>query len=181
MDSSFDPNGGKVWIGRHSADGDTLVYDPSQGESGSSYVSLFSLTQFRPRTFPRRVVEEKIVPVTDASEQAEALERYRSWPSLKAEVERESQTEREAGAGRTRESILAHHKAYLESRGIPYRGVRDSSAAAPAGAPAKRARTVCGNCGIRLDDFVGVRCEGCSGVLCSCGACACVGTPRPAV
>jgi hypothetical protein len=176
MGISFD-HGGQLWIGRHSGDGDTLVFDPDQAASGS-YVSLFSLTQFRQRSFPRNVVEERIAALTDEKERAAALQRYREWPTLRAEHERAQQNAAEAEAGRRREDILALHRAYLEERGVPYPGVRDSSLAPEKGAPKPRARTACASCGIKLDDFVGTRCVGCNTVLCSCGACGCSGTPK---
>jgi hypothetical protein len=177
METGFDIHGGKLWVGRHSGDGDTLVFDPALGEGSSEYVSLFSLTQLRPRAFPLQVVQQRIEPISDAAERAAALKRYRTWPSLKAERERAQVREREEGTARRREQTLALHRAYLEARGVAYKGVRDSSEAT-AGGPPKRARSVCGNCGIRLDDYVGTRCVACNGVLCSCGACACVGTVR---
>jgi len=178
MDSGFDLNGGKLWVGRHSGDGDRLVFDPAQASTGSTNVSLFSLTQLRPRVFPRSVVEERIAAITDAAERAEAVKAYKAWPKLKAKREVEEQKEKSEAAVRQRDSILALHQAFLENRGIAYKGVRDSSMAPEKGH--KRARTACGLCGIRLDDFVGSRCAGCGGILCSCGACSCVAPVTPA-
>lgn len=177
MDSGFDLNGGKIWVGRHSGDGDRLVYDPAVATAGSSNVSLFSLTQLRPRVFPRSVVEQRIAAITDSAERAAAMKEYKAWPSLKAKREAEEQKEKGEAAVRQRDGILALHRAFLETRGITYKGVRDSSEAPEKGH--KRARTACGLCGIRLDDFVGSRCAACSAILCSCGACSCVAAPAP--
>jgi hypothetical protein len=172
MDSVLDLAGGKLWVGRHSGDGDRLVFDPALAPAGPLNVSLFSLTHLRPRVFPRTVVEERIAAITDAKERAAAVKEYQAWPSLKATREVEAQKEKSDAATRQRDGILALHRAFLEARGITYKGVRDSSEAPEKGH--KRARTACGTCGIRLDDFVGSRCAGCGGILCSCGACSCV-------
>lgn len=177
MDSGFDLNGGKLWVGRHSGDGDRLVYDPALVTAGSSNVSLFSLTQLRPRVFPRTVVEERIAAITDAAERAEAVKAYKAWPKLKAKREEEEQKEKSQAAVRQRDGILALHKSYLETRGITYKGVKDSSEAPEKGH--KRARNACSLCGIRLDDFVGSRCAGCGAILCSCGACSCAPSLTP--
>ena len=175
MNSVLDLDGGKLWVGRHGGDGDRLVFDPALAPAGSLNVSLFSLTHLRPRVFPRSVVEERIAAITDAKERAAAVKEYEAWPALKASREVEAQKEKTDAAARQRDGILALHRAFLEARGIAYKGVRDSSEAPEKGQ--KRARTACGSCGIRLDDFVESRCAGCGGILCSCGACACVAAP----
>lgn len=162
----------RLWIGRHAADGDMLVHDPGQFSSVSSNVAFFSLTQFRQRAFPPEVVRKQIEEIVDPVERAEAEERYRSWPELKAERDREQERVHERELAQQREQIIQRHRGYVERRGIEYRGVQDSSTGS-----AKRVRSVCHVCTLALDDFVGARCVGCGSVLCSCGACAC-GAPR---
>lgn len=165
-------NGGKFWVGRHSADGDTLVFDPALAIPQSPNVCFFSLTQFRPRTFPPSVVQGQIQEVVDDKQRKEALERYREWPKLKEAHDHTLERGREQASVQRREVILANHQHYLEARGIPYKGVRDSSeiTAKPA---RKGRRMLCSRCRSPLDDYIGARCNGCDGVLCSCGACAC--------
>lgn len=160
------------WIGRHAADGDMLVHDPERFSSASANVTFFSLTQFRQRTFPPAVVQKQIEEIVDPAQLADAEARYRSWPELKAERDRDAELAREQEGVRQRERIIERHRAYVEARGIEYRGTQDSSAKG-----SRRVRTVCHVCAIALDDFVGARCIGCGSVLCSCGACAC-GAPR---
>jgi hypothetical protein len=168
-----DLSNGTIWIGRHAADGDTLVLDPALSAPASSLVSFFRLTQFRPRAFPHSVVQSQIREVTDPEQRALAEERYGSWPALKAEHDRSQDRARTETFARQREHIVARHRRFVESRGVAYQGIRDSSAAA--GKPsARRQRSSCASCGIPLDDFVGARCVACSAVLCTCGACACV-------
>lgn len=177
-------DGGKLWLGRHSADGDTLVLDPARPEPLSGNVSLFSLTEFRPRVFPPEVVERQIDEILDSEQRAEALEQYRNWPTLKAERDRERESdrarEREEVAARQKERTLEKHRAFVERLELPYEGTRESSAETKTktkSSSRNSRRTACYVCGIKLDDFVASRCVACSSVLCSCGACAC-GQPR---
>jgi hypothetical protein len=163
-------NGGNLWIGRHSADGDTLVFDPDVSDPAAGNVSLFSLTNLRHRVFPRPVVAAKIPEVTDPAERADAEKRYREWPALKEQREQERVAEREEVAERQRQGALDRHRHFLEERGIAYEGVRESGTAKATG---RRRRTKCHSCGIALDDFAASECLVCDGVLCSCGACGC--------
>ncbi|HEV2150329.1 MAG TPA: hypothetical protein VGR37_23215 [Longimicrobiaceae bacterium] len=164
-------NGGNLWIGRHSADGDILVFDPEVSDPAAGNVSLFSLTQFRHRVFPRSVVAARIPEVTDPDELARAEQRYREWPALKEEREQERAVERGEVAERQRQGAIDRHRHFMEERGVPYEGVRDTGTGKTAGA--RRRRTKCHSCGIALDDFAASECLVCGGVLCSCGACGC--------
>lgn len=167
-------NGGRTWIGRHSADGDVLVFDPTVCDPAASNLSFFSLTELRQRRFPRAVVEQKIHEVTDAAEHADATERYGQWPALKAAHERERDAARAEVAERQKRGVIELHREFLEERGIAYEGVRETGSGQGA---SKRRRTKCHSCGIGLDDFAGSECVACGIVLCSCGACGCT---RPA-
>lgn len=159
-------------IGRHSVDGDTLVYDPARSAAGSTNVELFSLTQFRKRAFPQRVVEARIEEIVDPAQRAEAEARYRDWAALKAERDRELERAQETSVARRHEHILENHRRFLEGNGIAYQGVQDSATKVTGGSR-KRPKSACSRCTTPLDDFVGLRCVACGAVLCSCGACAC--------
>lgn len=165
-------NGGKMWIGRHTADGDILVFDPETCDPAAAHVTLFSLAQLRTKVFPRAVVAARIEEVTDPAEQARVQEEYRRWPTLREERERERVTAREEAVQRQRDATIERHRGYLEDRGIGYEGVHDTATGKRAGATRRR-RTKCHACGIALDDFAAAECMVCNGVLCSCGACGC--------
>jgi len=167
-------NGGDLWIGRHSVDGDVLVFDPTETDPTASNLSFFSLSQFRRRAFPRGAVEEKIAEITDKRQRSEAKKQYEKWAALKATHEEEQTAARATARTHQRERILEQHQQFLEGRNLPYEGVRDAHTEGkkPAGLKRRR-RTKCHSCGIALDDFVGAECVVCNGVLCSCGACGC--------
>lgn len=166
-------NDGNLWIGRHSVDGDILVFDPTLTDPAASNISFFSLSQFRQRTFPRSVVAEKIEEITDKSQRAKVKKEYQAWATLKATHEEEQSVARAEARTHQRESIIEQHRQFLAARNIPYQGVRDPlSENKPMGLKRRR-RTKCHTCGIALDDFVGAECVVCNGVLCSCGSCGC--------
>jgi hypothetical protein len=161
-------NGGKFWIGRHTVDQDTLVFDPAESDPGAELVSLYSLTQHRRRTFPRSVVQQRIEQVTDEL----------VWQRAKQEYEERAarrQAHGEAGAAalverlqHQRDGVIEAHRRYLKRVGIEYAGVTSTP-----DVQRPRRRTKCHDCGIALDDFASSACATCKGVLCSCGACAC--------
>jgi hypothetical protein len=159
-------------IGRHSADGDTLVFDPAHSKAGSTNVELFSLTQFRKRAFPQRVVESRIEEIVDPAQRAEAEARYRDWAALKAERDRELVLAQESSVTRRHEHIVENHRRFVEGNGVEYKGVQDSSEKVTGGSR-RRPKSSCSRCTTALDDFAGLRCVACMAVLCSCGACAC--------
>ena len=175
MKTGFDLDSSQLWIGRHRVDGDTLIFDPALPRPPHSpYVALFSLNELRPRSFPLEVLQERVVPITDESERAEALRRYQERTGLRETQDRERQQARDGRIDAQRTQILDRHRSWFEEQGREYPGLEDSAAS-----KRKSARKVCGACGIPLDDFLGVRCKGC-GILCSCGACACTAAPRAA-
>ncbi|HEX2191088.1 MAG TPA: hypothetical protein VHG51_19425 [Longimicrobiaceae bacterium] len=165
-------NGGRMWIGRHTADGDTLVFDPEVSDPTAANVALFSLSQLRTKVFPRATVAAKIEQVTDGAELARIEEEYRRWPELREERERERAASREEAAQRQRDAAVERHREFLEERGIAYEGVHDTATGKRPGT-SRRRRTKCHACGIALDDFAAAECMVCAGVLCSCGACGC--------
>lgn len=170
-DGGAEFNGGRMWIGRHTADGDTLVFDPEVSDAAAENVTLFSLSHLRNKVFPRAVVAAKIEEVTDQAQHARAEEEYRRWPALREERERERAAAREETAHRQRQATIERHRGYMEERGIEYQGVHDTATGRRAGG--NRRRTKCHACGIALDDFAAAECMVCGGVLCSCGACGC--------
>jgi hypothetical protein len=172
MEFPSSTGGDSLWFGRHSADGDILVRDPEQSASDSSNVTLFSLTQLRPRTFSPNIVRTQIKEISDPEQRALAEQQYRHWPTLKAERDEERGRASTEAQTRQKEQILEAHRHFLEVQGLPYTGVQDSSEK-KAGARPRRHRASCQHCGIPLDDFVQARCVTCGSVLCSCGACAC--------
>jgi hypothetical protein len=161
-------NRGKMWIGRHSADHDVLVFDPAVSDPAANNLSFYSLSQFRTRSFPRAVAEQKIQEITDKSARAEAQARYEQRNSLKAAHESEQSVAKEERTSRHREKALDAHKRYVTNLGIEYQGVRDTT-----GQEIRPRRSRCTVCGIAVDNFVGAACVACGDLLCSCGACGC--------
>jgi hypothetical protein len=157
-----------LWVGRHTADSDLLVFDPTQADPSADRLSFYSLTQHRVRVFPRAVAEERIREVTDAKGAAQALRTYEDREALRAEHLDELNVERAARDDRQKEAVLRRHTNYLASIGRPYEGVRSTSEDGKV-----RRRSSCKVCGIALDDFAHTACNACDGVLCSCGACSC--------
>lgn len=178
MQLQNDSNDGVLRIGRHSVDGDTLVFDPANSAPGSANVALFSLTQFRTRAFPKRVVEAQIEEIVDPEQRAKAEALYHERTSLKAERDLELEKAQDASGARRREHTLENHRRFLAGNHVEYKGVQDSAEKVTGGSR-KRARSACSRCTTPLDDFLGLRCVACGGVLCSCGACACA-PPRTA-
>src|SRR5690606_38941369 len=58
-------NEGELWIARHAADQDTLVFDPAESDPRADRISFYSLTQHRTRTFPRSVVLAQLEGIAD--------------------------------------------------------------------------------------------------------------------
>jgi hypothetical protein len=164
-------DGGNLWIGKHSADQDILVFDPAESDADGAFLSFYSLTQYRRRTFPRAVVKEKIAPLDDEVGAARAEKDYHRRATLEAEAGARMETADTERAQQQKDSVIAAHRRHLEAHGIEYQGVTDTSTGGRKGR-----RTKCHACGIALDDFVGTSCGVCLGVLCSCGACGC-GSP----
>ena len=172
MQLQNDSSDATLRIGRHSADGDTLVFDPKQAQANGSHIPLFSLTQFRTRAFPPRVVESQIEEIVDPEQRAQAEARYKAWPTLKAERDRELEQAREVSDAQRRELILENHRRFLQGNDVAYKGVQDSADKVTGGSR-KRARSTCTRCTSAVEDFAGLRCGACMAILCSCGACAC--------
>lgn len=161
-------NHGQMWIGRHSADQDVLVFDPAVSDAAATNLSFYSLTQFRTRTFPRAVAEQKIAEITEKKARAEAQELYEQRTARKAAHETEQSVAREERTGRHREGAIEAHRRYVTNLGIEYLGVRDTT-----GQEIRPRRSRCAVCGIAVDNFVGAACMVCNDLLCSCGACNC--------
>jgi hypothetical protein len=171
IDANGALDGGKLWIGRHIADEDILVFDPAETDAGGAYLSFYSLTQYRRRTFPRSVVLEKIVPLDDDVGSARAEKDYQRRATLKAEHGAKQESADSERAQQQKHAVLEAHRRHLEAHGIEYQGVGDTAVEGKKGR-----RTKCHACGIALDDFAESACGVCHGVLCSCGACGC-GSP----
>jgi len=165
-------NGGSMWIGEHSADGDLLVFDPAIQSNSAECVAFFSLGQLRTRVFPRAVVDRQITEVTDSVRKAKAKKDYGRRAQLLVVHEAERATERAAVSDRLRDQVIQRHERYLAAHNIAYQGVLPTP---PDRKPRKRVK--CHACGIALDDFTGSICGVCTDVLCSCGACACASRP----
>jgi hypothetical protein len=159
---------GGLWIGQHAADQDILVFDPAESDVNASVISLYSLTHHRTRSFPRATVLDRIHPLEDELAFARARKDYEQRATLRAAHEEVMAEERTEQMSRQREPVLAAHRRYIESLGLDYQGERETPANHRPGR-----RSKCHACGIALDDFAGVVCVICDGVLCSCGACAC--------
>jgi hypothetical protein len=173
MGSGSGFNGGKFWVGRHTVDQDTLVFDPAESNPQAELLSLYSLTQHRSRSFPRSVVQQRIEPVTDEDNLRRARQEYEQRAARRVahgEAEAAAKTER---MRHQREGVIEAHRRYLERNGVEYVGVTTTPEV-----QRPRRRTKCHDCGIALDDFASAACAGCKGVLCSCGACACGASDR---
>lgn len=158
---------GELWIGRHSADDDILVFDPAESDPSAPVLELYSLTQHRTRRFPRSIVIQRIETLDDRKAAAKAKRAYDERAELREAHEQELETARTERFEQIRTEITEAHERYLEGLGIEYQGVTEPD-------PDRRSRlTRCHACGIELDGFVGVVCAVCSTPLCSCGACAC--------
>ncbi|HET8656652.1 MAG TPA: hypothetical protein VFL93_14115 [Longimicrobiaceae bacterium] len=170
LGQTYEPfNGGELWVGRHSADKDVLIFDPTAADPCADPLAFYSLAQHRTRTFPRVVVDQKIRALTDDDARARAESEYADRLQNEAAHQLERDQKRSERAADQRQSVLDAHRRYLEEIGVAYSGVREN-------APARRRRSRCHRCGISLDNFADAVCDVCGGVLCSCGACAC----RPA-
>jgi hypothetical protein len=171
LEAGGDPGESGIWIGRHAVDDDVLVFDPAETDPASAFVSFYSLTQYRRRSFPRAVVREKIVPLDDEVGVARAEKDYLRRADLEAENGARRETADSERLQQQRDAAIVAHRRHLELHGIEHQGVVDT-----ADVTRKSRRTRCHACGIALDDFAGVCCSVCQGVLCSCGACGC-GSP----
>lgn len=165
--------GDGLWVGRHAADADILVFDPAEADPAAERLSFYSLTHHRLRTFPRAVVANQIREITDEAGAEQAKRAYEDRLARRVADEAQQEAERVERLERQRQSVLELHRRFLGELGIEYRGVRDTAKEG-----ARRRRTRCHTCGISLDDFAGSVCVACDGVLCSCGACSCGGTLR---
>ncbi len=161
-------DGEGLWIGQHAVDRDILIFDSSEADAAAPLLSFYSLSQLRTRTFSRALLGTSIQRVTDDVRCARAKKDYARRDELLAEHEVERETERAARDERQRDLVLELHRKFLAGAGVEYQGVHDEPQTR------KRARrSVCHSCRIPLDDFAGVVCGVCDGVLCSCGACGC--------
>jgi hypothetical protein len=170
-DAGGPSDGETLWIAQHAIDQDILVFDSAESDASAPLLSFYSLTQFRKRTFSRSLVGKSIVEVTDDVRCARAKKDYARRDALLAAHRSEQETERAARDERQRELVLELHKKYLGSVDVEYQGVHEEPQTRK-----RSRRSVCHACKIALDDFAGVVCGVCDGVLCSCGACGC-GSP----
>ncbi len=159
---------GKFWIGRHAADADVLVFDPSESDVVSDRVCLYSLAQHRNRTFPLSVVHDQIRGISDEENWEEAKRNYEDRAALRHEREEVAAAEKRERVEHQRQGVIAAHERYLAGLGIQNAGVVPTPEDFKPGR-----RSKCQSCGIALDDFAGSVCLVCNGILCSCGACAC--------
>lgn len=171
-DTSLPFDGSALWIGQHAVDGDILVFDPAESDATATRLAFYSLTQYRLRTFPRSIVSEHIRPVTEEARVQEIVRDYEQRETLRTAHTEQQQRERSAVAAdqleRQRAHILELHREYVRHWEVEYAGVQDSSEART-----RRRLLSCRECGIALDDMLGLACNACNGVLCSCGACSC--------
>ena len=159
----------KIWIGRHSSDSDTLVFDPALTQPQSGNVTFFSLDHLRTRSFTPGAAESLISGITDPKEVASAKRAYKRWPELKAERdEAANQARAEAGAERRR-ALSERHSAF--SATLPSEG--EAVVDKPRGAAKRRRVSNCSACNRILDNGLNLECDGCGQRVCTCGACGC--------
>ena len=163
---------GDLWFGRHAADRDVLVLDPSRTDPDAEPLALYSLSQHRTRSFPRAVVLRHIRPLSDAAERDRARREYEDRVARRNAHQAAAAEAAEGRTERLRDKLRTAHRAYLETLGVEYAGVSETS-----GTRASGHRSKCYACGIAIDDFARLACGVCGSALCSCGACAC-GSPR---
>lgn len=168
-----EPGENGLWVGKHAADGDLLVFDPAESDGAGTVVAFYSLAKHRRRSFPRDLIGKTIKPLKDDKASARALEDYARRGSLRAEREDQREADRSAQAEQQRESVVDAHRRFVEGLGLSYEGVERTDGNRKSGR-----RTKCPSCGIALDDFAHAACTICGGVLCSCGACVCGTTGR---
>ena len=169
MNTKFEVGSDTFWIGRHSVDNDTLVFDPATAKSDSKNVVCFSLTQYRVRAFPPAVAGKLIHGITDAKEQAAAKKKYEQWPKLKAEQDDAAPAVRAGVVEQRRDEILERHKAFLATLPVP----REPKVVPASKLTKRRRATTCVMCGRDLDVGLDMNCEVCQQPVCRCGACSC--------
>lgn len=156
--------GRQIWIGRHEVDGDLLVFDPERSAANSGNYALFSLTQRRQRVFPISVIREKIVAVGDTAEWEQAFEDYRN---ARVNADAEANNRKADDAARRQRLIVDKHRAFLNTRKLPYRGTR------PQGTNRVHRVTHCYSCKSNLNNEQHPECAACGWIICFCGACGC--------
>lgn len=169
MNTNFELGSDKLWIGRHAADEDILVFDPALDQPPSGNVTFFSLTQFRTRSFAPKVAKERIRGITDAKEFSAAKRTYTRWPELKAKQDGVDSRARTEALELRRSAMLQRHEAYLAT--LPELA---EAAVTKTGRATKRRRiTNCLVCQRILETGMDLTCDRCSQRICTCGACAC--------
>jgi hypothetical protein len=165
-------DGAAIWIGQHAVDGDILVFDTTESDPTAARLAFYSLTQFRVRTFPRSIVAEHIRPVADEARAQKLADEYARRDELQQAHTEAQERERASAAAdqveRQRAHIVALHRDFVQHHEVEYAGVQPSAESKP-----RRRLLSCRECGIALDDLLGLACGACNGVLCSCGACSC--------
>ena len=168
MDAYSAASANKMWIGRHSADSDILVFDPALAQPQSGNVMLFSLDHLRPRSFTPAAAETLIDGITDPKEIASAKRAYRKWPERKAERDEAARQARADAVEERRRAISERHSAFLatlpSARGEAVEKARGS---------AKRRVANCPACNRVLATGMNLQCDACAQRICTCGACSC--------
>lgn len=161
-------NDGMLWIGQHASDQDLLVFDPAESDPSADPVAFYSLTQHRQRTFPRSVVRQRIPGLADDISRRRAQHDYENRAALRQQHLDAAAEAQAARMDRQRQNVCDAHRRYVEAIGVEYLGTSPTPATHRPGR-----RSKCHVCALGLDDFASAVCGVCSGVLCSCGACAC--------
>lgn len=169
MNPKFEPGSKEMWIGRHSADQDTLIFDPAAAPPGSRNVTFFSLTHLRTRSFTPAAAQDMIQGITDPKEVSEAKRTYKRWPELKAKQDEAAGVARSEAIEQRRADAIERHQAFLAT--LP--AVSPEAGPKPA-KPTKRRRAAnCSVCRRALDTGLNLECAACTQPICTCGACAC--------
>jgi hypothetical protein len=154
------------WVGtlkRHnSAELGLVVYDPlARAATGNEYVVLFEVAESVAGDFRKEVVRELIGSVDGISNGAieSAVDAYCGFARIDPEAEWRC-------AKAAQHAIVDAHRRFLAGRGLPPARTRSPSGH-------RHRVTHCYSCKCPLDNAIDVEGEGCSWIVCRCGACGC--------
>lgn len=174
METKFQAGAKELWIGRHSVDDDTLVFDPAVAQSSSGNVTFFSLSRLGTRSFTPGSVQQLITGITDPKELSALKKTYKRWPELKVERDEIDSQARSDAMQQRRSTIAERHRDFLAA--LPTQDA--STVGKPTASPKRRRIANCPVCHRTLDTGMNLECDDCAQRVCTCGACNC-GVLRP--
>lgn len=182
MPTTVDSLGDRVWVGRHTTSGETLVFDGSWQPQMPDKARLYCLERQAWVVFKADIVRSHLYRVRDAAIIRSAVDAYANFERVERAREAETgaarsaarahaRTESEAWLAdaelRHRERTLALHHAHLARFGITEREYEER----PQNASPRV--THCWACKEPLDSRQDIEHIACGWLVCSCGACGC--------